>query len=70
MEQSSPSPNTYNIPQKTQIQQNKNYYNTSNSNYNNYDPYYTIYDDEIYGDVGKLLTVSSIMRILVERLFI
>lgn len=56
VEQSSPSPNSYNIPQKTQIQQNKNYYNTSNgsNNYNSYsDPYYTIYDDEIYGDVGE-----------------
>lgn len=55
MEQSSPSPNSYNIPQKTQVQQNKNYYNTSNYNSNSYDPYYTIYDDEIYGDVGELI---------------
>lgn len=56
MEQSSPAPNSYNIPQKTQIQQNKNYYNTTNNNnnnYNSYDPYYAIYDEEIYGDVGK-----------------
>ncbi|CRK87680.1 CLUMA_CG001471, isoform C [Clunio marinus] len=50
VEQSSPSPNSYNIPQKSQIKQNKNYYNTSNYN-PSYDPYYTIYDDEIYGDV-------------------
>jgi hypothetical protein len=59
VEQSSPSPNAYNIPQKTQIQQNKNYYNTSNYN-QNYDPYYTIYDDEIYSDAGEQLITNSV----------
>lgn len=55
VEQSSPAPNNYQ-PQKTIITQQKNYYNTTNFNPPQYDPYYSLYDDdvEIYRDVGKL----------------
>ena len=56
VEQSSPAPSAFNIPSKTQITQNKNYYNTSNYN-TNFDPFYPSYDDgvDIYSDVGKKL---------------
>ncbi|KAL7030634.1 hypothetical protein ACKWTF_006734 [Chironomus riparius] len=52
VEQSSPAPSAFNIPSKTQITQNKNYYNTSNYN-TNFDPFYPSYDDgvDIYSDV-------------------
>jgi hypothetical protein len=55
VEQSSPAPNSFNIPQKTQITQNKNYYNTSNNYNSNFDSFYPVYDDdvEIYRDVGE-----------------
>lgn len=50
-------------PQKT-VQNNRNYYNTSNIGYNNpssqYDAYYSVYDDdvELYRDVGMCIILN------------
>lgn len=56
VEQTSASPNDFNAPSKSSINQNKNYYNTSAAvnNYNQqpYDPYYAVYEDELYTDIG------------------
>lgn len=66
VESSSISTNAYN-PQKIQTttQNNRNYYNASQQGYEpqQYDSYYSVYDDdvELYRDVGKFQSTFSIV---------
>uniref|UniRef100_A0A1B0CKK7 Putative mucin-5ac-like protein n=1 Tax=Lutzomyia longipalpis TaxID=7200 RepID=A0A1B0CKK7_LUTLO len=53
VESSSPASNSYIQPQKVNTQNTRNYYNTTQGQYDQYDPYSYVYDDEVelYRDV-------------------
>ncbi|XP_059617787.1 mucin-2 [Phlebotomus argentipes] len=53
VESSSPASNSYVQPQKVNTQNTRNYYNTTQGQYDQYDPYAYVYDDdvELYRDV-------------------